>query len=194
MILNENFWENKYKSQNTGWDLGQISPPLKAYIDQLTNKELKILIPGGGNSYEATYLFKKGFKNIFVVDISKIPLRNIRKRIPEFPSEQLIHDDFFDLENQFDLIIEQTFFCAINPNLRAKYALKMTELLRDKGKLVGLLFNAELNKEHPPFGGSKEEYLTCFTPYFDILTMENSYNSINSRAGEELFFINQKRY
>ena len=193
MILNENFWENKYKSQNTGWDLGQISPPLKAYIDQLTNKELKILIPGGGNSYEATYLFKKGFKNIFVVDISKIPLRNIRKRIPEFPSEQLIHDDFFDLENQFDLIIEQTFFCAINPNLRAKYALKMKELLRDKGKLVGLLFNAELNKEHPPFGGSKEEYLTCFTPYFDILTMENSYNSINSRVGEELFFINQKR-
>ena len=194
MILNENFWENKYKSQNTGWDLGQISPPLKAYIDQLTNKELKILIPGGGNSYEATYLFKKGFKNIFVVDISKIPLQNIQKRIPEFPSEQLIHGNFFDLENQFDLILEQTFFCAINPNLRAKYALKMTELLRDKGKLVGLLFNAELNKEHPPFGGSKEEYHTCFTPYFDIQTMENSYNSINSRAGEELFFINQKRY
>ncbi len=193
MILNENFWENKYKSQNTGWDLGQISPPLKAYIDQLTNREFKILIPGGGNSYEATYLFKKGFKNVFVVDISKTPLQNIQKRIPDFPSEQLVHDNFFDLENQFDLILEQTFFCAINPILRAKYAFKMKELLRDKGKLVGLLFNAELNKDHPPFGGSKEEYLACFKPYFDIHTMENSYNSIKSRAGKELFFINQKR-
>ena len=193
MILNENFWENKYKEQKTGWDLGEISPPLKAYIDQLTNKDLKILIPGGGNSYEAAYLFKKGFNNVFVIDISKVPLQNIQNRIPDFPSEQLIHGNFFDLENSFDLIIEQTFFCAINPNLRTKYALKMKELLHEKGKLVGLFFDTELNKDHPPFGGSKEEYLTYFKPHFNILTMENSYNSIKSRVGDELFFIIQKK-
>lgn len=33
--------------------------PLKVYFDQLTNKDLKILIPGGGNSHEAEYLLKK---------------------------------------------------------------------------------------------------------------------------------------
>ena len=94
MNLNENFWETKYKTNKTGWDLGEISPPLKAYIDQLTNKELKILIPGGGNSYEAAYLFKKGFTNVYVVDISKIPLQNLQKAVPNFPSDQLIHGNF----------------------------------------------------------------------------------------------------
>ena len=67
MVLNEAFWDNKYKSGKTGWDIGSISTPLKKYFDQLTNKELKILIPGGGNSYEAEYLHKLGFKNVYVV-------------------------------------------------------------------------------------------------------------------------------
>jgi hypothetical protein len=51
---------NVIRSNETGWDLGQVSPPLKAYIDQLTDKNLRILIPGCGNSYEAEYLLEKG--------------------------------------------------------------------------------------------------------------------------------------
>ncbi|MCX7548598.1 SAM-dependent methyltransferase [Xanthomarina sp. F1114] len=192
MLLDETFWENKYKTNSTGWDLGQVSPPLKAYIDQLTNKDLKILVPGGGNSYEAAYLFNNGFKNAFVVDLSQVPLQNLQKRVPDFPSEQLIHGNFFDLEMTFDLILEQTFFCAINPELRPKYVLKMTNLLHENAKLAGLLFDAKLNDDRPPFGGSKEEYLSYFKPHFKIRTMSNSYNSIDSRKGQELFFIAQK--
>ena len=122
MLLNEIFWDNKYKSEQTGWDIGSISTPLKEYFDQLTNKELKILIPGGGNSYEAEYLHKKGFKNVYVVDISATVLTNFQKRVPSFPNQCLINIDFFELNDSFDLIIEQTFFCAINPDLRPKYA------------------------------------------------------------------------
>src|SRR5690606_5412457 len=189
----ENFWESRYKTNNTGWDLGQISPPLKAYIDQLTNKDLKILIPGGGNSYEAAYLFENGFKNVFVVDLSKVPLQNLKNRVPDFPSEQLIHGNFFDLEMTFDLILEQTFSCAINRELRTEYVLKMKDLLHENGKLAGLLFDAKLNEDHPPFGGSKQEYLNCFTPHFNLHTMAGSYNSIESREGQELFFIIQQK-
>jgi len=185
--LSEGFWENKYQKNKIGWDLGIISPPLKAYFDQLTNKDLKILIPGGGNSYEAEYLFNNGFKNVYVVDISKQPLINIKNRVPDFPEPQLIHANFFDLESDFDLIIEQTFFCAINPELRQKYADKMNELLREKGKLVGLLFDAKLNEDHPPFGGNKEEYKSYFKPYFSLDIFTECYNSYHNRQEMELF-------
>ena len=123
--LDDKFWENKYKTNKIGWDLGEISPPLKKYFNQLTNKDLKILIPGGGNSYEAEYLFNLGFKNVYVVDFSETALNNIKVRVPSFPKSQLILGDFFSLNETFDLIIEQTFFCAINPELRGKYAAKM---------------------------------------------------------------------
>jgi len=187
MDLSSNAWENRYLKNDIGWDLGEVSTPLKEYFNQLENKEIKILIPGGGNSYEAEYLFKNGFKNVFVVDFSKSAIENIQKRIPNFPSSQLIHGDFFELENSFDLIIEQTFFCAINPNLRAAYIVKMHQLLKSKGKLVGLMFNVPLNKDKPPFGGNKEDYLVSFKLLFNIEKMQACYNSFGNRKGRELF-------
>ena len=187
MKLSETFWNTKYKDQKTGWDLGVISPPLKAYFDQVENKELKILIPGGGNSYEAEYLFSKGFENVFVLDISEIALENIKKRGPNFPTTHLLHANFFEIEDSFDMVIEQTFFCAIDPSLRLQYAQKMQSILTPKGKIVGLLFEAVLNEDHPPFGGTKEEYLKYFQPYFQIVKMDPCYNSYPNRQGMELF-------
>ena len=129
----------------------------------------------------------KGFKNVFIVDVSEIALSNIKNRVPTFPTDHLIHQDFFDLKCTFDLIIEQTFFCALNPNLRLFYAEKMVELLKNKGKLVGILFNDPLFQDHPPFGGSKKEYLEYFKTLFTIKVFETCYNSIESRKSRELF-------
>jgi thiopurine S-methyltransferase len=185
--LSATFWNNKYLQNKTGWDLGTISTPLKTYFDQLEDRNIRILIPGGGNSYEAEYLVKNGFKNVYVVDIAKEAIKRISKRITSFNTEHLICGDFFELTDTFDLIIEQTFFCALHPALREKYAQKMSDLLNENGKLVGLLFDAKLNDNHPPFGGDEKEYRTYFNPYFTIDTMELCYNSIKERRGMELF-------
>ncbi len=187
MNFDENFWSKKYKAGKTGWDLGEVSPPIKNYFNQVEDKEIKILIPGAGNSYEAEYLFAKGFSNITIADIAKVPLLNIKDRLPNFPSHKLVHSNFFDLQDSFDIIVEQTFFCALAPDLRMQYVKKMHALLKPKGKLIGLLFNRALNLDHPPFGGSKEEYKNLFERYFTFKTLENCINSIESRAGMELF-------
>jgi hypothetical protein len=187
------FWESKYSIEETGWDIGYASTPLTTYFDQLTNKEIRILIPGGGNCYEAEYLFEQGFKNIFVIDIAEQPLKNLKKRFPNFPDNHLINDDFFSHQEKYDLIVEQTFFCALDPVLRKKYVKKMVALLTEKGKVAGLIFDFELTEEGPPFGGSSEEYLKLFSPYFSIKKLEKCYNSIQPRAGRELFFIFEKK-
>ena len=184
----QSYWENRYKNGQTGWDMQKVSPPLKTYVDQLNDKTLKILIPGAGNAHEAEYLYQKGFKNIFVADIAKTPLKNLKTRIPEFPQDQLLHTDFFDIEDTFDLIIEQTFFCALPPQLRPKYAQKMNQLLKPNAKLVGLLFNFPLTDDGPPFGGSMAEYKNYFKELFDLEILEPCYNSYPKRQGNELFF------
>ncbi len=185
--LDQDFWTNKYQNQDMGWDIGYISTPLKEYIDQLENKDLKILIPGGGNSYEAEYLYKLGFKNVFVVDISVVPFENLLQREPNFPKENLILKDFFQLQGKYDLILEQTFFCALDPSLRKKYVEKIHELLTKDGKLVGLLFDAPLNETKPPFGGNKALYQAYFKTLFSFKYFETAYNSIPPRQGKELF-------
>jgi len=192
-ILDKDYWTTRYLQNETGWDVGEITQPLKEYIDQLRNNELKILIPGAGNAYEAEFLFNKGFKNVFVIDISEEPLKNIRQRVPNFPKQNLLLGDFFELNKTFDLILEQTFFCALNPALRSAYAKKMNELLANKGKLAGVLFNDVLNADKPPFGGNAEEYKNYFEPYFNFKVFESCYNSIKPRANRELFMILEKR-
>tara|TARA_R110001632_G_scaffold195863_1_gene317534 strand:- start:659 stop:1249 length:591 start_codon:yes stop_codon:yes gene_type:complete len=189
MSLDSNYWEQRYKDQTSRWDLGHISRPIKDYIDQLEDKNISILIPGGGNAYEAEYLWKQGFKNVYIADIAPSPLANLKKRVPDFPSEQLLLTDFFTLDQKFDLIIEQTFFCAINPSLRKNYVQQVKKLLRPKGKLAGLLFDAPLYTDHPPFGGNMEEYKKWFAADFKIHTMATAYNSESDRMERELFII-----
>ena len=190
---NKNYWENNYKTNQIGWDIGYASLPITNYIDQLKNKNLSILIPGAGNAYEAGYLFRNGFKNITVLDIAEQPLANLLKRIPDFPKENLIQENFFKHEQSYDLIIEQTFYCAISPELRSKYANKIYNLLNKGGKLAGLLFDFPLTKEGPPFGGSLDEYKNTFSKQFHIKVLETSYNSIKPRLGRELFIIFEKK-
>lgn len=185
--MEQEYWKNRYKNKETGWDAGTITTPIKEYIDQLTDKNLKILIPGAGNSHEAEYIYNQGFKNVFVLDVIEEPLLNLKNRIPHFPESNLFLEDFFSHQGQYDLIMEQTFFCAINPKDRVKYVQKMTNLLSKNGKIVGLLFNFPFDENsEPPFGGSSEEYLNLFEKEFE-LEINPCYNSIKPREGKELF-------
>lgn len=186
-------WESRYKEGRTGWDIGHISTPLKEYFDQLEDKSIQILIPGAGNAYEAEYLINSGFNNIYVLDIAPSPLKEFAQKNPSFPKSRLIQTNFFDFSGQFDLIVEQTFFCAINPEHRKSYASKVNELLKPNGKLVGLLWSVQMNKDQPPYGGSKEEYLNYFDEYFNYIHFNTAYNSIKPRAEKELFILAEKK-
>ncbi len=186
-LFDKHFWDNRYKTNDIGWDLGAVSPPIQTYIETLTDTSLKILIPGGGNSYELEFLIEKGFKQSFVLDISPLPLANIAKRNPTIPTQQLLCGDFFEHEGLYDIIIEQTFFCALDPTLRQLYVKQMHRLLKPGGKLVGLLFDAPLNDDNPPFGGNAEVYKLLFADLFEISKMEPCSNSIQPRMGRELF-------
>ena len=86
-IKEQSYWTNRYKEKLTGWDIGYPSTPIKTYIDQLKDKNLKILIPGAGNGYEAEYIYKNDFENIYVLDISELPLSSFKQRNPEFPMD-----------------------------------------------------------------------------------------------------------
>lgn len=182
------YWNQRYASGETGWDAGTITTPLKEYIDQL-GTDLSILIPGCGNAYEAAYLAEKGYRNITLIDISSVLTRKISKELPS--SVKIITGDFFQHCGSYDLILEQTFFCAFDPRKRKDYVSQVTNLLHAGGKLAGVLFCREFESS-PPFGGNMNEYKELFKNALHIRTMEPCYNSIKPRKGTELFVIMEK--
>ncbi len=195
MKFDSSFWEKYYTDNHVPWDMGQVSPPLQKYFDGLTNKSLRILIPGAGNGHEAEYLWKKGFNNVYVVDLAAKAIENFRRRVPDFPQGNIFKKDFFELKGHYDLIVEQTFFCALVPTLRRSYARKMHQLLATDGYLAGLLFTFPLDRTNPlpPFGGSVEEYRNYFDDYFHYRVFTTAYNSHPARKNRELFMLLQKK-
>jgi len=190
--FDQKYWEDRWLNQQTGWDIGYASTPITEYFDRFGDKTARILIPGCGNAWEGEYLHKKGFTNVFLIDLSPTALNAFSKRNPDFPTENLIVGDFFEHDASYDFIIEQTFFCALAPTMRADYVGKVHDLLEADGRLVGLLFNIDFGNPHPPFGGDKTEYEGLFCRHFDLEILEESRNSIKPRLGSELF-INFKK-
>ncbi len=186
------FWEAQYKRDKQGWDLGYVSPPLKAYIDQLNDKTIRILVPGAGQGWEVKYLYEKGFHNVFYLDFSAEAVNRFKKNCPDFPCQNIINADFFQLNSKYDLVLEQTFLSSFAHSSWEKVAKMMYQILSDKGKYVGLFFNHDFYQDLPPFAAQAETYYTVFEPYFSFRTFKTAYNSIKPRSGREIFFILQK--
>ena len=191
MNLDYAYWNQRYLERNTGWDIGGPSPALLEFTSRF-DKEIEILIPGTGNSYEWIALHHAGYFNCHALDFSEEPIQRLKQAYPLWKST-LHQGDFFDHEGQYDLILEQTFFCAIDPAQRELYMQKMASLLKPGAILAGLLFASPFEKTGPPFGGTTEEYEPLFKEYFELISMEPCKKSISARSGNELFFIAEKR-
>ena len=192
VIIPAEYWDTRYLNNEAGWDMHQVSPPLKSYIDTIKDKDLKILIPGCGNAYEAEYLLEKGFTNVTLIDISKVVTARLKEKYKE-QAIRIVNENFFDHEGKYDLILEQTFFCTFHPSLRKKYAENCYRLLNPKGKIAGVFFNKKLFGTEPPYIGTDEEYKKVFAPLFIFNLYEDCKNSIGPRQGNEVIFEFEKK-
>ena len=190
--LDELYWNTQWESRQIGWDIGQASPAITKYMDQYPTKNAKILIPGCGNAHEAEYLVEHGFTDITLIDIAPKAVELLKEKFANTPVVKILCEDFFQHKGAYDLIIEQTFFCAIPPSRRKEYADKTASILNKNGKIIGLLFDRTFEKQGPPFGGCPCEYKPIFEPNFTVKTMDECYNSIAPRANTEVFIILEK--
>ena len=190
--MDQKYWDTRWEKQETGWDIGYPAHAITKYIDGIVDKNTAILIPGCGNAYEAEYLIQQGFTNITLIDIAPMAVENLKQKFTNNTHINILLEDFFEHKGQYDIVLEQTFFSAIPPFRRKEYVGKMHEILNDNGRIVGVLFDKQFNNPFPPFGGCPCEYKPIFETHFDIVKMEDCYNSILPRQGSEVF-INLKK-
>lgn len=193
MILNENYWEYRWKNRMLGWDIGYASPPICRLIDRIEDRDSPVLIPGCGNAYEAEYLIEKGFTDITLIDISKTAAEIIADKFKAYPQVKVYHQNFFEHQGAYQYIFEQTFFCTFEPEIRSDYVNKMHDLLLPKGALMGVLFGIDFDWDGPPFGGNTKEYISLFSEKFEITEIDITSESIKPRLGNELSFMFNKK-
>ncbi len=191
------FWEDIYLADDAGWDLGGITPAIESIADTITPG--KVCILGCGRGYDAVMFAKKGFK-VTAVDFAPSAIKSVKGLALEANViVRAIQDDIFSLtpeySNTFDTIIEQTCFCAINPNRRLEYVRLVKALLKQGGKLIGLWFPLDktLKEGGPPYGTTVEEVKSIFNHGWIIKREEFPHLSIPSRKGREKLIIFKKK-
>ncbi|MBN21208.1 MAG: hypothetical protein CL678_07960 [Bdellovibrionaceae bacterium] len=194
------YWDSRYREGNTPW---QMSGPSSTLISLLSEASLScgatVLVPGCGTGADALYFAHQGFQ-VSAVDFSKTAVDDLRvqARRCEVPLE-VLRSDFFDIPstwNQtFDLVVEHTFFCAIDPKDRENYVSRVKELLKPQGLWIGALFLTNekelyaaplfMERNGPPFLTSVDVFKKLFSNDFEMKKLEMSQAAHPKRQGNE---------
>ena len=196
-ISESQFWNEYYINNDTGWDLGGVTPVFKNWCDNL-NKKSKILVPGSGNGYDPLYFSSLGH-DVLAVDFSEKAIKRIKNEAKKNNLRiNVLKGNFFDLDktfyNLYDYVIEYTFFCAIDPKNRLNYISMVHQILKESGQLIGLFFplNKKESEGGPPFGVSLKEIEYNFNKKFKLIKSFKHPLSIDARSDNEQYFEFEK--
>jgi methyl halide transferase len=189
-------WQRHYDENDLGWDLGQVAPPFVRLWQEGKLPLGKVLIPGCGRGHEVLFLAENGFE-VTGVDYSAGAVTYLKNALKERNLKgQILHQDFFSLDNShesvYDLVIEQTFFCAIAPRQRQDYVQNVSRILKQGGTLAGLFYHTD-KEGGPPYNTTREDIETHFSYHFDIEKLEKESQSAEQRKDKEWRAILKKK-
>jgi SAM-dependent methyltransferase len=198
--LSPDAWNERYQNGNTPWDLSGPTPEFVRLLDEgrLPPKG-KALVPGGGRGHDAILLAQRGYD----VDLVDFAPDAVHAALAEASRQKAVLygycRNFFDLpatgyhQASYDVLLEYTFFCAIDPELRPRYAQTAASLLKPGGLLVGLFFPTSIDKAGPPFAVSQAEVEKLFAPSFEV-TFEKPARSVKPREGREFLGLLRRKH
>jgi methyl halide transferase len=187
--LNPDFWEEKYQTGSTRWDLAQPAP---AFVHLLGSSDApkpgRMAVLGTGRGHDALYFASQGFE-VVGFDYAPSAIAAAKTTAKERRlTAQFLQRDIFDLSQEFadsfDYILEHTCFCAISPTQRPAYVQLVHALLHPQGELIAL-FWAHARSGGPPFGSTLEEICQLFATDFDIHSLAPVSDSPSGRENEE---------
>lgn len=184
--LSSEYWDDRYKRKDSPWDRGKVSPAL-AHFKPLLKEGDQILLAGCGRGYEVVSLAKEGYQ-VCALDYSQVILDALGQDLEKegcLERVDLVQADFFTWEPKvvFDAVYEQTFLCAIDPDLREAYEAKMHTLLKKEG-WIQASFKQNKKSDGPPFHCGMDEMKFLFSqerwewskePYLDVYREERRF-------------------
>ncbi len=173
MRLSPPAWDERYRAREMTWDMGRAAPPLERAARSMNLLGKRVLVPGCGRGFEAR-LFAGLGADVCAVDFSALALQEAAKY--RGGSIEYAQADVRQMPlawaQRFDLAVEHTCFCAIDPKDRARYVAELHRVLKPCGKLLGLFFIDFANPDGPPFGIYQQPLRELLAPYFDVIGWE----------------------
>ena len=183
------FWEAAYRDGRDRWELGAAAPPIVRALGEMPAKGRAIVL-GSGRGHEARAAAERGW-NVVGVDFAQSARVAAERLTPPELRDRIAWrtQDLFTLgasdAGAFDLVIEHTSFCAIDPARRDEWIRVAHDVLRPGGSLLAL-FYTHGREGGPPFGATHEDVERALAPHFEVIRREVPTDSIERRRGDEL--------
>jgi SAM-dependent methyltransferase len=176
----------------TPWDAGRVPAKLAQWLPgQRAGR--RVLVPGCGSGYEVRAFAEHG-DDVLGIDFSDAALEMAQRTLGQLAG-RVAKADFFALESApFELVYERTFLCAIPPRERARWALRIAQLVQPGGVLAGYFYFGE-GERGPPFGITGDELHALLDPAFTLREDEAvpAAQSVPVLAGKERWQVWQRR-
>jgi SAM-dependent methyltransferase len=197
--LDQAFWQGVYDAQDTKFDVGGPSAPLVDWLDRERPVAGRAIVPGCGRGHDVIELARRGW-DALGVDFapSAVADSTAAARRAGLSSARFLQADIFGLtaehDGQYDLLYEQTCYCAIEPRRRDEYAQLATRLVKPGGLMVFLIYPLDARVGGPPFNVGLDEVPLRFAPGFELLEKGPPPRpSIARRAGLEHLAVFRRR-
>jgi SAM-dependent methyltransferase len=206
-IYHPGFWDAAYRDERDGWDMGTPTPVFVDILDRcgmdfrslggsdfsILGRAPRVLIPCSGRGYDAL-LFAERDWEVTAVDFAAEPLRWLAdERDVRGLDLRILQADMFPLGKEypghFDLILEYTCVCAIEPARLEEFLSFASEALRPGGILLALLFPIDGRPGGPPFSIDIEEFKLLATGVFSLVHEGTPATSVKPRLGKERLLL-----
>ncbi len=157
-------WEARYRNGQTGWDRGEVSPVLLAWLDGLL-KPCRIVVPGCGRGHEVVELARRGF-DVVALDIAPTPVAELRRRLVREGVPATVRQEdvlTWQPDRPFDAVYEQTCLCALEPSQWVAYEQQLYRWLRPGGWLFAMFMQTGRDGG-PPYHCDMGEMEKLFAP------------------------------
>ncbi len=138
------FWQQRFDTGELPWDRGASSPQLDAWLADGSLRPGRVVVPGCGSGHEVLRLAAAGFA-VTALDYAPGALALTRTGLARAGLQaELLQADVLDWQPAapFDLVYEQTCWCALHPDHWAAYAARLRAWLRPGGRLALLAMQA----------------------------------------------------
>ena len=191
-VYSRDDWQKHYEEDDLRWDLGETAPPFVRWWAGWSGGAGRAVVPGCGQGHEVIFLAARGWE-VTAVDFAPGAIQRLSARLKaEGREARLLNQDFFTLDAShdafYDLLLEQTFFCAIHPGQRPRYVDTARRILKPGGRIVGLFYETG-EAGGPPFDTRRADILEHFSGCFNVQVLEKTPHSAERRRGKEWFAV-----
>jgi SAM-dependent methyltransferase len=190
-------WLVMWETKNTPWNIGQPALALQKLLNEKVIPETgQCIVPGCGEGHDC-FALANGKRIVYGVDLSPLVIQqNIAKR-NQMPKDlgidesnlKFIAGDFFQMDKEletgsFDFLMDYTFLCALQPDMRPSWAKELKRLLKSGAMLVTLMYPLSDHEGGPPFALSEDIYRDLLSDAFELQSIQDS-PTIERRQGKE---------